>query len=689
METSAPAPLSSEARIRRIGSELRPFRSALLATLGIALVFWAQFDLSARHFSFKTLLLLLAGVGLAVGSAVVARYRPLITEEEVRAPANGAPREWSRRRLLAVPCAAVFTLMAYSLSEFDRFSAQGVILWGLAIVLFVAVWWQPAEPSVPSLWERLRRLPASLRQQPLSLALAVAAFALVAGLAAFFRFHSLNSLPADAGALEADIGGSVRDILNGSFHVYMPRDVGEGGLLYVTAGLVKFFGASPDYDAIKITSAVAGLLAVGATYLLLREFFASQLVALIGVLLMAVAHWPVTLARSSLTAASAPLFAALTLLFLVRALKYDRTNNFLFCGLTAGVGLYFYEGLRVLPFVIVACLALKFVAVLSSRRKRDVFPLFGRSILLGLLLLIVFAPMARAWYDQPDYYLRTVDSRLVGSEPRDYSAPARFADNLKRTFLMFSWEGDAAYRNDIPGEPALDEGMAALLAVGAVLAAATWLRYRRGMFPYAAVAFVGLVLPSALSLAVPSENPSMIRASGAIPLTFGFAALPVAFVLSAAARPLSQKKGLVVGSLLMIGLTGALAISSYHWYFHDYRDSSGRAALATVEVATAIDYAVSRDPRIDSVYVVAFEGWMESRAIALILGQPDWIAGGAGLPETLETPAPDRNDLYVLPDSDSVSRDRLEQTYPRGISEWHNLDSTGRSFVLFTTLPPP
>jgi hypothetical protein len=188
---------------------------------------------------------------------------------------------------------------------------------------------------------------------------------------------------------------------------------------------------------------------------------------------------------------------------------------------------------------------------------------------------------------------------------------------------------------------------------------------------------------------VPSENPSMVRASGAIPLTFGFAALPVAFVLSAAARPLSQKKGLVVGSLLMIGLTGAFALSSYHWYFHDYRDSSGRAALPTVKVATAIDDAVSRDPRIDRVYVVAFEGWTELRGIALILGQPDWIAGGSGLPETLEAPAPGISDLYVLVDRDSVSRDRLKQTYPRGISEWHNLDSTGRSFVLFTTSPPP
>ena len=299
--------------------------------------------------------------------------------------------------------------MAYSLSEFDRFSVQGVIVWALAIVLFLVVWWQPAELSGSSLWKSLTRSAAAVRQRPLSLAVPLAAFVLVAGLAVFFRFNGLNTLPADAGSPEASIGENVSNVLNGHFHVFMPQAVGEGGLVYATAGLVKFLGIPLDYNAIKITTAIAGLLTVGVSYLLLKELFANRLVALLGALLMAVAHWPVTLSRLSFTAAAAPLFAALTLLFLVRALKHNRMNDFLVCGLLAGIGLYFYESLRVLPLLIAVCLVLKFIAVLFSRRKRDVFPLLGRSTLLGLMSLIVFAPMARAWYDQPKDYLR--DSR--------------------------------------------------------------------------------------------------------------------------------------------------------------------------------------------------------------------------------------------------------------------------------------
>ena len=82
METSAPSLQRSKTQIRRISSELNPFRSALLITFGLALVFWAQFDLSAHHFSLKTLALLLLGVGLATGGALVAGYRPLVVDEE-------------------------------------------------------------------------------------------------------------------------------------------------------------------------------------------------------------------------------------------------------------------------------------------------------------------------------------------------------------------------------------------------------------------------------------------------------------------------------------------------------------------------------------------------------------------------------------------------------------------------------
>ena len=156
------------------------------------------------------------------------------------------------------------------------------------------------------------------------------------------------------------------------------------------------------------------------------------------------------------------------------------------------------------------------------------------------------------------------------------------------------------------------------------------------MFPYAAVAFVALLLPSALSLARPVENPNLTLAGGAVPIVFGFAALPLALALSAAARPFSERKGLAIGSLLIVGLVAAFAVSNYHWYFHDYRDSSDRIAVPTADVAAAIDDAMSRDPRIQSVYVVTRDGWTDLRGVAFLLGQPDWIKGDPGLPETLD-----------------------------------------------------
>lgn len=675
--------------LRRWASDLRP-RPAIFAAAGVALgtglVAWAQMDFGQRHFTQQDLRLLLVGVGCAVGAALAAGYRPLVPADGEGTRANSLPRiRWRSWRAVALPLALVLTVLAFWLNDKNLFNGKGVACWIAAIILFLAVWWERS--SSPSERPEPPAEPPSRLDRWLPIGWPIALALLVAGLAIFFRFYHLNTLPDESGGIEADIGDNVRDIVNGRFMIYMWRKIGEGGLLYPAAGVVKLFGVVLDYNLLKVTTASAGVLAVGATYFMLKELFSDRFVALVGALFMAVGHWPVAITRLSLMMAAAPLGSAVTLLFLVRGLKYNRRNDFLLCGFTAGLGLYFYQGLRALPVLIAACLTLKFLVAIFSRRLKDALALAVNTVLLGVMFLIVFAPMARTWHDYPSYYMEAVRGRSMGTDAMgDFNILGRLATNFKSGFFMFNWSGDWVSVHNIVASPALDNTMAAFLLVGAALGIAAWLRYRRGLFPYAAVAFTVLLLPSILVLAFPGENPNFARTSGAAPLTYGFVALPVCVGLSCLQRAFPRRVGLVVASLILAGLMAGLTTVNFRWYFEDYDDSYHSVTFDTSDVAATIKETRERDSSITDVYLVGYPGWIDWRGLHLILAQPEWFHGDYPIKaESVPVPTPGRL-LFVLYPYDQESRQRLERLFPGAEVSWREGQKGAKdAYLLFLT----
>ncbi len=643
--------------------ERRSLLAAVAVVVGLGLLFWAQQDLGKRQFSTSTLVLMLLGGAVVFAGALSSDLSSLIAarEEPVVVDAETRSRRWSALRLLCLGLSLICTIGAFGLNDNNEFSGRGVVAWFLAIGFFLYVWWEPMKGG-----RRLRerfRLASHVSRAELLRALAVGSLVIVVvGLAAFLRFYRLDWLPGDAGGIEADIGNDVREVVNGHFYIYFPRMIQEGSMLYLPAALVKFFHVALDYNVLKITSALAGVVGVGLTYLMLKEAFSSRLTAFVGALFMAVSFWPVTISRIALTLAVAPAFAALAMLFLLRALKYNRINDFLLCGLVAGFGLHFYIGMRVLPFLISACLGVKLVTLLWRQRWRESTALIGRGLLLGVMLVIVFAPMARTWHDQPEYYMHMTRVRSQGSAANDFNALGRFGHNLQNAVWMFNWRSDVSTLHNIPYRRSLDPVMGAFLLAGGAIAIGGWLFYRRGPFPYLLLGFIAFLLPSVLVLAFPGENPSAGRAAGVMPLTFGVVALPVSFVLSRIYRALSPPAGLAVSSLLLVGLMVPVTIYNYNWYFDDYHASYVSSAGPSSCLADLIRKEKGSDPSLQMVYFVGVGGWVDGGGLKLMLGQPDWIADSQTDKDSLSKHA--RNSLYVLNVDDSKSRSQLSSFFP-------------------------
>ena len=554
----------------------------------------------------------------------------------------------------------ICTVAAYTFNDNDEFSLTGVIFWFLAIGLFLAAWWQPTGGK--PLRERLR-LPGRVPRSVLLSTLATCGlFLVVGGLAVFLRFHRLDWLPGDAGGVESDIGNDVREVVNGHLYIYFPRMIQEGSMLYFPAALVKFLHVTLDYNVLKITSALAGVIGVGATYIMLKEAFSSRLTAFIGALFMSVAFWPITISRIALTLSVAPAFAAIAMLFLLRALKYNRINDFLLCGFVAGLGLHFYIGMRVLPFLISACIGIKLLTILWRRHWRQSMELVGRGLLSGVMLVVVFAPMARTWYDQPTYYMHMTRERSQGTD-QNFNKLGRFGHNLQNAVWMFNWKGDVSTLHNIPYRRSLDPAMGAFLLAGGAIAIGGWLYYRRGPFPYLLLGFIAFLLPSVLVLGFPVENPSAGRAAGVIPLTFGVVALPVSFVLSRVHRALPSPAGLAASSLLLIGLMVPVVKYNYNWYFDDYHASYTSTAGHSACLADLIQAEKNSDPSLQMVYYVGPPGGADGGGVRLMLGQPAWIADAYPIQKDRVLKA-NRNSVYVVMPSDQESQWGLHVLFP-------------------------
>jgi hypothetical protein len=147
---------------------------------------------------------------------------------------------------------------------------------------------------------------------------------------------------------------------------------------------VDVFGHT--FVGFRMVSVIIGVLTVWVTYGLARELF-DRKTALLAALVLATFPPHVHFSRTAIIQIADPFFGALTLLFLVRALRSNRPIEWSLAGVSLGLTQYFYEGARLLfPPLVVGFVIL--LALRGQMRGK------GRGfLLLALTALIIGAPI--------------------------------------------------------------------------------------------------------------------------------------------------------------------------------------------------------------------------------------------------------------------------------------------------------
>lgn len=589
-----------------------------------------------------------------------------------------APIRW-KRIFLAVP----FMLAAFLFFGGNRFNFLNVSLWIIAIILTVSGFFIPRKPASPGFWLRMKgifsRSGFSIRINPgvwLGIALVV--------LALFFRFDQLGEVPGEMFSDHAEKLMDVMDVLNGQTSIFFPRNTGREAIqMYLTAFISIAAGTGISFMSLKLGTALAGFLTLPFIYLLAKEIGGKRL-GVIAFFLAAIAYWPNVISRVGLRFPLYPLFVAPMMYFLVKGLKNKDRNQFIWAGLSLGLGLHGYSPIRIVPFVVVILLAV-FLLFPAAKGKRQQVLL--ALIILAVVSFVIFIPLLRYTLEDPQMFAYRAFTRL-GTTERDFpgSPVTIFFQNLWKSMVMFFYKNGNIWVHSVTDRPALDIVSAVFLLFGSFICLWRTIRQRSWVDAILLLSVPLFMLPSILSLAFPEENPSLNRSGAAIIPVFIIAAVGMETLFTSMLKGMKSLSGKAAAYVLIgLVLMGSI-LQNHNLIFVQYKNQFDGGAWNTSQMGEVIRGFAASTGTFDTAYVVPVAYWVDTRLVGINAGMPakDYALWPESFGETLQET---RAKLFLLKGDDNQDLDILLEYYPDAAVYLYDQELDGKDFYI-VYVPP-
>ncbi len=630
-------------------------------------------------------------------------------------------------RLALAAVGLVLSLATYLFNGGNTFTLPGVIAWAASIVIWLAALapegfsarrWLAGQFSR---WRGLLRLEWRIRLSWTALALLG-----ILAVGAYFRLAALDSVPPEMTSDHVEKLLDAQRVLDGTHQVFFPNNGGREPLqMYLVAIFSVISGLGMQFLTLKWVSALEGLITLPILWWMGREIIGEEqprlgnAVGLLLAALVAVSYWHVALSRLALRIVLTPLVMALVLIFLARAMRHNRRADFLKAGVALGVGVYCYQAVRMVPVVVALGVAL--ALIFRLRRWADRRRMLGNLAALAIISVVIFVPLGRFMVEYPNLFWMRTAGRLFGDDvimetnpetgvitERNATLEDRLnafnanlpvlGQNIRNALLMFNWKGDVAWINGAPNEPAMDPVAGTFLILG--LAAWTVRLFRRrDVVDWLIVpALFIMLLPSALSIAFPVENPSATRTSGALPLAYLLVAYGMAALLTLLPRAVQRPWARTLSVGLAIVFLAASFSANSSLYFGEYRERYDVAAQPYKLTGRILRGFAESSGSYGNAFMVAYPYWFDHRAMGIEAGRIDWPNGllaidnlaqkireNAGGPYAFD---PERAVLFFTNAADAATLATLQEWFPEGISILQTTDYPAKDFYTFTAPPP-
>ncbi len=474
-------------------------------------------------------------------------------------------------------------------------------------------------------------------------------------IASFFRLYNLEALPPGLYPDEAMNGNNAIEALDhNDWKVFYPENNGREGLFINIQSLsIAAFGLKPW--ALRLPSAIFGILTVLGLYFLTKELFKNEPLALLTAFLLATSFWHINFSRIGFRAIMAPFFLIWALFFLlkawhknenaaqpVQALKSKLWNLgsdiwfwAILAGLSYGLGFYSYIAYRATPVLIILLVFLYYWENASLPNSINTWRIFA---IFSVITLLVLLPLGIYFAKNPaDFFGRTAQISVFAS-----STPWKdLGVNVLKTAGMFNFIGDGNWRHNIAGQPQLFGPVGILFLIGLVLSLVkiktTHIKSWEFSIPLIWLAAAGL------PVIVSNEGiPHALRAILMAPAAFILAAIG-AFKIYELLKPVFSKYKfwlLVIGSLFLI----TLVAEAYYSYFIVWGKNPNTAAAFSqdyVNVAKEINALPKELPK----YVVVEAGGTIVHGLPMPAQTVMFLTNTFDIGKRVE-----KNIIYLLPD---------------------------------------
>lgn len=483
----------------------------------------------------------------------------------------------------------------------------------------------------------------------------ILALVIILASATYFRFHKLADHPlemTDDHVEKILDSGRVRD---GARNIFFANNGGREPMQMYLIALASYLpNLGINHDTIKFVSSMESLLTIPILFWMGYAVLEGEpkrrrlLVALILSALVAVSYWHVAITRQGLRIPLTPLVVALHLIYLLRGVRHNRRSDFIIAGLILGFGLYTYQAVRMLPIVIVAVVGIAIVFKAKTLKERVNYVL-NLSVLVAISFS-AFLPMFHYSVDYPELFWRRTTGRLLGDDViqetlangtviyRDATVQERadaflgnvptIASNIRNVLMMFNWEGDVATISGVSTRPAMDVLSATLLILGV----GAWLVFaiRRRQLVYWLVPLIAflMLLPSALSIAFPHENPSHTRTSGAIPMIYLMASFPLALFIEQILDQFNNWRGKLGSVIVCVVIVAGSFNANTYLYFDVYSERYEESFHPYSDAGQYLYGYVLTGGAYGNAFLIGYEHWWSHRAIGLEGGLEEFWIGG-------------------------------------------------------------
>ncbi|MCX6731787.1 MAG: glycosyltransferase family 39 protein [Candidatus Parcubacteria bacterium] len=406
----------------------------------------------------------------------------------------------------------------------------------------------------------------------------------ILALAVFFRFYQLKTIPPGLYPDEAMNGNNALEAIhNNDYKVFYPENNGREGLfINIQALSVRIFGNEPW--ALRIVSAIFGVFTVLGLYLLTKELFNKELLALLTSFFLAVSFWHINFSRIGFRAIMAPFFLVWGLWLVWKLLgsgasKWKLSFLAILAGFVFGLGFHSYISYRIAPVLLI----IPFWSLIKNKK-------FLLIILFIIGFLVAIYPLVNYFYHNPQDFLgRTTQISIFSAS----SPVLALGKNILLTVGMFFVYGDGNWRHNIAGVPELWWPVAILFLIGFIISVKNW---RVPQYSLLVAWLVVLLIPVIVS----NEGiPHSLRSIIVVPVVMIFVSIGLCWLAEKINRP-------KLIFLIFIFLL-AVSINAYKQYFLDWAGNPNVASAFNENYTQLGNYLKYSSPDIKKYVIINTE----------------------------------------------------------------------------------